>query len=582
MEFIDYTNQRSRMLDILSSQLVRGSTINLFDKLKFSEVQVGDGDDVHNSYVIARPDHTKGSSYTGETRLNFTRTVFNVNTTIDSQVILEQKELFIQHLEEKNISVTTWTALINDATGLSLLPNVDIVDVEISRDSVMRKNGEIYGLIATVKTNPNSLVVTGELEINPFAPINYELDETKRLIYVVRNNSVVEVFKDNGEVYPNFTFLSNAIEIDYLRIESMVVNPDKTITLDGDFKLFYQESTDEQNVAHDIEAKSITIDIHGMIVGSTPTFKVGDYPLVKTMYNPNALQRLYHTPMHFSMNIGIFVDTASETESIYTTTFRDYSGYPLFTVDKYNRLYAACSYFNYTDDGQYHHRLVLSRYHEGELDETFTPFMIERFDLIDPVEARPEFVSLIYNDVTDEVTFVFSQADSLIHYVRDGNPLIPTNSIGTINPVFTLNSDGADIPMRPNTLDNIGPYYYGLSQANELLIGDNTLTIQDDGTIFGLFYRTYPKTGYIGYYPVRFSKTGVPLLVDNVVLNYPWIRSVVKCTPLGNRLLVLASIGGHPDFDGKLVMMIISDDYPIYLPHSPISQDNIDWCIVTL
>ena len=582
MEFIDYTDQKDRMLEILSSQLVRGSTINLFHKLKFSEVQVGDEDDVHNSYVIVRPDHTKGSSFTGETRLNFTRTVLDVNTPIDSQVILDQVALFIQHLEERNVSIDTWTTLLSNATGLELIPGVDIIGVEIDRSSVMRKNGEIYALIATIKTNPNSLVITGQLDINPFAPINYELDETKRLIYVLRNNTLVEAYKDNGEVYPNFKFLSNAIEIDHLRIDSMVVNPDKTITLDGDFKLFYEESNDDGSQAHDIEAQSITIDIHGMITKWNSVFKVGHYPLVKTMYNQNALQRLYHTPMRFSMNIGVFIDTANESESIYTTTFRDYSGYPLFTIDRFNRLYAACSYFNYTDDGYYHHRLVLARYHEGELDETFTPFMIERFDMVDPIEAKPDFVSLIYNDTTDEVTFVFSQADALIHYKRAGNPLISPSSIGTINPVFTLDVNGNDIPLRPETLDNIGPYYYGLTEANNLLIGDNTLTIQDDGTIFGLFYRTYPKTGYVGYYPVRFSKTGVPILVDNVVLNYPWIRSIVKCTPLGNRLLVLASIGGHPDFDGKLVMMIISDDYPIYLPHTPISQDRIDWCIVTL
>ena len=582
MQFIDYTNQKDRMLAILSSQLVRGNTLGLYNKLMFSEVQLGDDDDIHNSYVIARPDRTKGSTHTGEVRLNFTRTALGPNTTIDTQVILNNIELFLQQLEENNVSLQQWSELFSVALGFPLQPGIDIASVSINRDSVMRKGNDIYALIATVTTNPNSLVVAGQLDINPFAPINYELDETKRLIYVLRNNNIIEAYKDNGEVYPNFTFLSNAIEVDYVRIESMVVNPDKTITLDGDFKLFYQETNDNGSVAHDIEAQSITIDIHGMIVGWNPTFKVGHYPLVNTMYNLNATQRLYHTPMTFSMNIGIFIDTANETESIYTTTFKDYSGHPLFAIDRFNRLYAACSYFNYTNDGQYHHRLVMARYHEGELDETFTPFMIERFDLIDPVEARPEFVSLVYNDTTDEVTFVLSQADTLVNYLRNGNPLITPNSIGTINPIYTLDSHGNDIPLRPSVLDNIGPYYYGLSQANELLIGDNTLTIQDNGMFFGLFYRTYPKTGYIGYYPVRFDKTGIPILIDNVVLSYPWIRSVVKCTPLGNRLLVLASIGGHPDFDGKLVMMIVSDDYPIYLPHSPISQDNIDWCIVTL
>ena len=582
MQFIDYTDQKDRMLEILSSQLVRGNVLGLYDKLMFSEVQLGDEDDIHNSYVIARPDRTKGSPHTGEVRLNFTRTTLGVNTTIDSQLILSNVDLFLQQLEENNVSLQQWSELFSSALGIPLKPDTDITSVTISRDSVMRKGNDIYALIATVKVNPNSLLVTGELSINPFAPVNYELDETKRLIYVLRNSSTIEVYKDNGEVYPNFTFLSNAIEVDHLHIDSMVVNPNKTITLDGDFKLFYQESKDDGSVAHDIEAQSIDIDIHGMIVGWSPTFKVGNYPLVETMYNPNATQRLYHTPMVFSMNIGVFIDTASENESIYTTTFKDYSGHPLFAIDRFNRLYAACSYFNYTDDGQYHHRLVLARYHEGELDETFTPFMIERYDMTDPVEARPEFVSLVCNDTTDEITFVLSQADTLVQYNRNGSPLIAINSIGTINPVYTLDSRGNDIPLRPSVLDNIGPYYYGLSEANTLLIGDNTLVIQDNGTIFGLFYRTYPKTGYIGYYPVRFDKTGTPLLVDNVVLSYPWIRSIVKCTPLGNRLLVLASIGGHPDFTGKLVMMIISDDYPIYLPHAPISQDRIDWCIVTL
>lgn len=576
MDFHSYIEQKNRMLDILSKQLVRGNTLHaVFDKLIFSDVQVGDEDDISNSYVIARPDRTKGSLFTGETRLNFDRVVLDSTTPLNSALLLENKALFLQHLEENNVSLQAWCDLLNEAGELSLQPEVDLISVSVVPDSIKRKNGEIYAFFMRFEMHPNSLYTVGSLDINPFAPIQYELDQTRHLIYLVRNNSTIEAYKDNGEVYQNFDFLSNAIEVDYIRIESITTLPDQTLSLDGSFRLFFKESTDEGEVAHDIDCQNITIDQYGMIIGYRPDYLAGHYPMINTLHNPNALQKLYHTPMHFSMNVGIFVDTASAGESLYTTTFRDYSNHsPIFAVDKYNRLYAACSYFNYTDDGYYHHRLVLSRYHEGELDETYTPFMIERFDLSDPVEARVEFAGLCVDDTDGIVTVVFSQSQHLIHYQRNGNPLITDNRPLTINPVYSFNSEGLEIPLRNQRLDNIGSLFYGVERANDLLIGDSLINPLSTGLLFGLFYKVYPKNGYLGYYPVRFSKTGEPIIDEKTITNYPWIRSIYHARKLGDKILAICTIDGDAIYQDKLGVLIISDDYPIYLQHGILTKED--------